>query len=123
MAGGSSEFAKNVGVIRVRVPLDLHAVAANGSAAFALATPLRVATVVAMAVKEAIGERAPYDAFQRNLRTTLAGLADGRYRVAINGRIFRTGEAVVVCAGIANVAFFLTALPVVRQSELTAPEH
>ncbi|MEO6913735.1 MAG: hypothetical protein ABI182_06940 [Candidatus Baltobacteraceae bacterium] len=110
-------------MIRVQVPLDLHAVAANGSAAFALATPLRVATLVAMAVKEVIGSRAPHDKFQRSLKTTLAGLADGRYRVVIDGRIFQTSEAVVVCAGIADVRFFLADSPTESTSELAAPER
>ncbi|MDQ2679655.1 MAG: hypothetical protein M3Y21_01340 [Candidatus Eremiobacteraeota bacterium] len=109
-------------MIRVRVPLDLHAVAQSGSAAFALATPLRVATLVAMAVREAIGARAPADRFQRNLRTTLTGLRDGRYRVVIDGRVFQKSDAVVVCAGIADVRFFLNS-QAERRSELTAPQH
>lgn len=94
-------------MIRVRVPLDLHAVAVDGSAAFALATPLRVRELLALAVREAIGSRAPYDKFLRSVHRTLAGLASGDYIVDINGRTFDDAEAVVVCEGTADVRFFL----------------
>jgi hypothetical protein len=94
-------------VIRVRVPLDLHAVSAAGSAAFALATPLRVRELLALAVREAIGERAPVDKFQRAMTRTLAGLASGDYIVDIDGRSFSDGEVVVMCEGEAKVRFFL----------------
>jgi hypothetical protein len=96
-------------VIRVRVPLDLHAVAADGSAAFALATPLRVRELVAMAVREAIGSRAPHDKFLRSVRRTLAGLAEGDFTLVIDGRAFADPDAVVVCAGAADVRFYLGA--------------
>jgi len=92
------------------VPLDIHAVACSGSGAFALATPVRVRDLVSMAVREAIGMRAPEDKFARNLRTTLHGLASGRYTVAVNGRHFSDPDDVVVCGGIADVRFFLPAL-------------
>jgi hypothetical protein len=94
-------------VIRIRVPLDLHAVAADGSAAFALATPLRVRELLALAVREAIGSRAPHDKFLRSVHRTLAGLAKGDFIVDINGRSFVDPEAVVVCEGSADVRFFL----------------
>ncbi len=94
-------------MIRVRVPLDLHAVASCGSAAFALATPLRVRELLALAVREAIGARAPHDKFQRSMKRTLAGLAAGDFTVDVNGRHFTDGDAVVVCAGTADVRFFL----------------
>lgn len=94
-------------MIRIRVPLDLHAVAADGSAAFALATPLRVRELLALAVREAIGSRAPHDKFLRSVHRTLAGLAKGDFIVDINGRSFVDPEAVVVCEGSADVRFFL----------------
>jgi hypothetical protein len=94
-------------VIRVRVPLDLHAVSAAGSAAFALATPLRVRELLALAVREAIGERAPHDKFQRSMTRTLAGIAAGDFTVDIDGRSFDDLETVVVCAGTASIRFFL----------------
>jgi hypothetical protein len=93
-------------VIRVRVPLDLHAVTAAGSAAFSFATPLRVRELVALAVREAIGQRAPHDKFQRSMVRTLAGLAAGDFVVDIDGRNFNDGDAVVVCEGTVCVRFF-----------------
>jgi hypothetical protein len=98
---------KEAPVIRVKVPLDLHSVAAGGSVAFALATPLRVRDLVALAVREAIGTRAPLDKFHRSMRRTLTGLAAGDFTVDIDGRHFADADAVVVCEGIAHVRFFL----------------
>ena len=94
-------------MIRVRVPLDLHAVAADGSVAFALATPLRVRELLALAVREAIGERAPHDKFLRSIRRTLAGLAEGDFTVDVDGRRFADADAVVVCGATADVRFFV----------------
>jgi hypothetical protein len=94
-------------VIRVRVPLDLHAVAAGGSAAFALATPLRVRDLLALAVREVIGARAPHDKFQRSMVRTLAGLAAGDFIVDIDGRSFADGNTVVMCEGSVAVRFFI----------------
>jgi hypothetical protein len=98
--------AKELAVIRVRVPLDLHAVSTCGSAAFALATPLRVRDLLALAVREAIGYRAPHDKFQRSMLRTLAGLAAGDFTLDIDGREFADSEAVVVCEGSVCVRFF-----------------
>lgn len=92
----------------MRVPLDLHAVACAGSTAFALATPLRVRELLALAVREAIGSKAPRDKFQRSMVRTLTGLAKGDFTVDINGRAFADGDAVIVCEGVAHVRFFLT---------------
>jgi hypothetical protein len=96
-----------MGVIRVRVPLDLHAVARAGSAAFALATPLRVRDLLALAVREAIGTRAPQDKFHRSMMRTLAGLAAGDFSVDIDGRLFDDGESVVMCEHTVDVRFFI----------------
>ena len=74
----SSKQQKMTVVIRVRVPLDLHAVATDGSAAFALATPLRVRELIALAVREAIGARAPHDKFLRSMRRAARRLSQGR---------------------------------------------
>ena len=95
-------------MICVRVPLDLHAVADGGSAAFALATPLRVRELLALAVREAIGMRAPHDKFLRSMHRTLAGLAAGDFVVDVDGRAFRDADDVVVCEGTARVRFFIT---------------
>jgi hypothetical protein len=94
-------------VIRVKVPLDLHAVAVGGSGAFALATPLRVRDLIAFAVREAIGVRAPRDKFSRSIRRTLAGLAAGDFTIDVDGRSFADAEAVVVCERTADIRFFL----------------
>ncbi|MHB8145888.1 MAG: hypothetical protein ACYDGM_01335 [Vulcanimicrobiaceae bacterium] len=93
-------------MIRVKVPLDLHAVALGGSVAFALATPLRVRQLIEMAVREALGARAPHDTFVRSIHRTLMGLAAGDFTVDIDGRVFADADAVVVCEGIVGVRFF-----------------
>jgi hypothetical protein len=95
-------------MIRVKVPLDLHAVAVGGSGAFALATPLRVRDVLRFAVREVIGTRAPADKFSRSLHRTLAGLAAGDFTINVNGRSFSDADTIVVCERIADVRFFLT---------------
>jgi hypothetical protein len=94
-------------VIRVRVPLDLHAVSIAGSAAFAIATPLRVRELLALAVREAIGARAPSDKFHRSLSRMMTGLASGDFTVDIDGRTFTSAETVVVCERTALVRFFV----------------
>ncbi|MEO6835765.1 MAG: hypothetical protein ABI231_07665 [Candidatus Tumulicola sp.] len=94
-------------MLRVRVPLDLHAVAADGSAAFACATPLRVRELLALAVREAIGMRAPQDKFLRSVRRTLAGLVNGDFTVNVNGRSFADPDSVIVCDGTVDVRFFI----------------
>jgi len=90
----------------VRVPLDLHAVACGDSVAFALATPLRVRELIALAVREVIGTRAPCDKFARSMHRTLTGLAAGDFTLVIDGRTFADPETVVVCERIADVRFF-----------------
>ncbi len=95
-------------MIRVKVPVDLHAVSIGGSGVFALATPVRVRDLLHFAVRESIGSRAPYDKFLRSVRRTLAGLAAGDFIVDINGRYFSDAETVVVCEGTADIRFFLT---------------
>lgn len=89
------------------MPLDLHAVTVNGSGAFALATPVRVRELVSWAVREAIGARAPHDKFARMVRTTLAGLAAGRFTVHVDGRAYGDENDVVMCGGVADVRFFM----------------
>jgi hypothetical protein len=104
-------------MIRVKVPLDLHAVAQGGSSAFALVTPLRVADLLGFAVREVIGTRAPRDKFSRSLHRTLAGLAAGDFTVDVNGRTFADPDAVIVCDGFVDVRFFLS------QRRRTAPHR
>ena len=94
-------------MITVRVPVDLHAVARTGCAAFASVTPLRLYHLLALAVREAIGARAPHEHFSRNLRATIAGLNAGRFTVDVDGRSFAHPDEVVVCRETARVRFFL----------------
>lgn len=105
-------------MIRVRVPLDIHAVASSGSGAFALGTPLRVRDLLSLAVREAIGNRAPADKFARSLRAILLGLSNGHFTVAINGRTYGDAEKVVMCDSTADVRFFLSTRHAVQHSEL-----
>lgn len=95
-------------MIRVKVPLDLHAVAVGGSGAFALATPVRIRDLLRFAVREAIGPHAPPDKFSRSLRRTLAGLAAGDFTINVNGRSFSDADTIVVCERTADVRFFLS---------------
>jgi hypothetical protein len=95
-------------VIRVRIPLDLHSVASSGAVAFALATPLRVHELLALAVREAIGAAAPPDKFARSIHRTLAGLSAGDYTLNIDGRTFADPDAVVVCSGTVDIRFFVS---------------
>ena len=95
-------------MIRVKVPLDLHAVAVGGSGAFALATPLRIRDLLKFAVREALGARAPYDKFARSMHRTLLGLEGGDFIVEVDGRGFADPDAIVMCERTADVRFFLT---------------
>jgi hypothetical protein len=93
-------------LIRVSVPIDLTAVVCNASPAFALATPLRLADIVATAVVISLGGRAPQDKRERAVRRTLDGLHAGEFSVEIDGRLYSDAHAVVVCAGVIGLRFF-----------------
>jgi hypothetical protein len=94
-------------VIRVRIPLDLEAVARDGAAVFAFATPVRVRELLALAVREAIGELAPADKFSRSVHRTISGLRAGDYTLNVDGKTFADPDAVVVCGNTADVRFFV----------------
>ena len=94
-------------MIRVSVPIDVNAVAASESGAFALATPLRVEDIVRVAIVTALGPRAPQDKRERMISRTLDGLCAREYVVEIDGRIYDHGSDIAVCAGIATLRFFL----------------
>jgi hypothetical protein len=100
--------AKRRRVIRVPIPIDVGTIAATASCAFALATPLRVDRLLALAIAQALGARAPADKRARGISTTLAGFAAGKFVVDVDGRIFRRPDEVVVCAGTATLRFFST---------------
>lgn len=97
-------------MLRVVVPIDVSAVARTASAAFALATPLRVGDLVTAAVIEALGPRAPQDKREREIASTLCGLACGTFVVEIDGRVYTDPNDVAVCSGTATLRFFLRAL-------------
>ena len=101
-------------MIRVSVPIDVRVVVETDSPAFALATPLRVDDLVALAVNEALGPRAPQDKRARSLRATLGGLREGKFVVDVDGRMYQRAEDVVVCAGSVTLRFFI-------ERELRAP--
>jgi len=94
-------------MIWVSVPIDVSAVASNASAAFALATPLRVEEMVTLAVVQSLGPRSPQDKRERVVSRTLEGLTQGRFIVEIDGRVYYDASAVVVCAGTAQLRFLV----------------
>ncbi len=100
--------AKYSSVIHVRVPLDLNAIADGDASAFALATPLSLLQILALAVRQSIGERAPRDLFERNFERTLAALDSGDITVTVDGRECRRLDEVIVCGTDASVRFFLS---------------
>lgn len=95
-------------MIRVPIPIDVGTIAATASCAFALATPIRVDRLVALAVTEAMGSRAPADKRARGVSATLAGFAAGEFVVDVDGRVFSRPDDVAVCAGTATLRFFST---------------
>jgi hypothetical protein len=98
--------AKRSRVIRVPVPIDVGTIAAEANGTFGLATPLRVDELLALAVREVLGSRAPLDKVQRGIRNTLAGLRAGKFVVVVDGRVCHRADQVVVCEGIASLRFF-----------------
>ncbi len=93
-------------MIRVPIPIDLGTVAETASGTFALATPLRVDRLLALAVAQALGARAPHDKRERSVRTNLAAFLAGRFVVDIDGRTYDRPETVVVCSGSVTLRFF-----------------
>jgi len=94
------------GMLRVAVPIDVSTIARTASGAFALATPLRVGDLLAAAVVEALGPRAPQDKRERVVRSTLDGLCAGSFVVEIDGREYTDPDDVAVCSGTATLRFF-----------------
>ena len=100
-------MAKYGAVIQVRIPLDLQAIADGGASAFALATPLALSQILALAVRESIGTLAPQDLYERNLARTLAAVGSGDIQVTVDGRECMRADEVIVCGSFASVRFFL----------------
>lgn len=88
------------------IPIDLATIAATTSGAFALATPLRVDRLLALAIAHSLGSRAPQDKRERSIRTNLGAFLAGKFVVDIDGRIYDRPDSVVVCSGTATLRFF-----------------
>lgn len=88
------------------IPIDLGIIAQTRSGAFAGATPLRVDRLVALAVSEALGARAPREKRDRVVRRTLLGLAAGDFAVEVDGRVFTRPDDVAAVQGIVALRFF-----------------
>jgi hypothetical protein len=104
-------------VIRLVIPVDAHTVAATASEVFALATPLRVDQLLALAIGEAIGTRAPADKRERTIRRALAGFRAGDFLIDIDGRIHDRPDTIAVCSGTITVRFYSNET---RRSRLSA---
>ncbi len=93
-------------VLRVPIPIDLATISATASGAFALATPLRVDRLIALAIAQSLGSRAPQDKRERSIRTNLNAFRAGKFVVDVDGRIYDRPDSVVVCSGVATLRFF-----------------
>jgi hypothetical protein len=93
-------------VIRVPVPIDLGTALTADATAFALITPIRVATLLELAIARALGRRAPADKQARTLRSTLAGLRAGTFFLHVDGKPIDDPDRVVVCSGSATLRFY-----------------
>ena len=93
-------------VIRFAIPIDVETVAATACEAFALATPLRVDRLLALAIGEAIGSRAPADKRERSIRRVLAGFSAGDFVIDVDGRIYDRPDSIAVCSGTITLRFF-----------------
>jgi len=93
-------------VIRVPVPIDLGTAVTANATAFALVTPIRVGTLLELAIARALGRRAPPDKRDRTLRATLAGLRAGSFLLHVDGMPVDDPDRVVVCSGCATLRFY-----------------
>lgn len=93
-------------MLRIQVPIDIGTVATSQSAVFALVTPMRVRDLLALAVLQALGKRAPAAARERNLASILAGLASRRYALKVDGRLYDDPESCVACSDTVTLRFF-----------------
>ncbi len=94
-------------MIRVSVPIDLGTAMTAGASVFALVTPMRVVTLIELAITRTLGRHAPADKCARVLNTTLAGLRAGSFSLDIDGRRLGDPDRIVVCTGgSATLRFF-----------------
>jgi hypothetical protein len=94
-------------MVRVPVPIDLGTAVSAGATAFTFATPIRVVTLLELAIARVSGRRAPAEKCDRMLRSTLAGLRSGTFLLHVDGRPIDDPERVVVCSGSATLRFFV----------------
>jgi hypothetical protein len=104
----TARCAKRVAVIRISVPIDVGTIVTTACSAFAFATPLRVDALLELAIREALGTRAPRDKRERAVRTTLAGFRAGKFVVDVDGRLYDRPDAVVVATGVVSLRFYST---------------
>ena len=93
-------------MIRLDIPVDVNTVAATACDVFALATPLRVDQLLALAIGEAIGARAPADKRERTIRRALASFRAGDFLIDIDGRVHDRPDTIAVCSGTIIVRFY-----------------
>ena len=102
-------------MVQVAVPIDLVTAVSARANVFAGATPMRVATLLELAIARVLGRHAPRDRRERALGVAVAGLRDGTFRLHVDGRFVTDPEAVVVCSGSATLRFF-THRPAIRST-------
>ena len=95
-------------MIRVKVPLDLHAVATAGSGAFALATPLRVRDLLGLPSGKPSVPARRIDKFSRSMLERLRASPPETTR-RVNGRSFGDPMRSSCDGQTADVRFFLGA--------------
>ena len=89
------------------MPIDLGTAVTAGATAFTFATPIRVLTLLELAIARVCGRRAPADKRDRMLRSTLAGLRSGTFLLHVDGRAIDDPQRVVVCSGSVTLRFFV----------------
>ena len=99
------------------MPIDLGTAVTAGASVFALVTPIRVATLIELAIARTLGRRAPADKCARVTRSTLAGLRAGSFSLHIDGRVIGDPDDVVVCSGGCATLRFFTHRPVITTIE------
>ncbi|MBV8150972.1 MAG: hypothetical protein JO101_04775 [Candidatus Eremiobacteraeota bacterium] len=93
-------------MVRVPVPIDLVTAVSAGASAFAAVTPMRVRTLLELAIARVLGRHAPLDKRERALGAAVAGMRAGTFRLHVDGRFIADPEAIVVCSGSATLRFF-----------------
>jgi hypothetical protein len=93
-------------MVRVAVPIDLATAVTAGATAFALATPIRAATLLELAIARVLGRRAPLDKLGRAFDAAVSEMRAGTFRLHVDGRWVDDPDTVIVCSGCATLRFF-----------------